>query len=217
MISLRQTLGIAVAFASVPAAAQDGRESLRSSNAEVAVAVLAHGIRKPFRSPPPPGFDLYEGEEEGGTADVEIVYRSPPLAEALKPRLTAKLQLNTAGGTSFASIGAEWRQHFLRDRFYVQTGVGLTIHDGYTFTPNPFAPGLSTSETMRRVDLFNNRTSFGSRVLLNPNLSLGLRMSDLWTVEAAFEHYSHAGIFSAQNPGINTVGLRLVYGLARRW
>lgn len=206
-------LAAACCIASCPAAAADlpALDSFKGS--ELAVGILAHGIRKPFRAPPPPGFDLYEGEEERGTVDVQLLYRSAPLGFALKPRLTARLQVNTAGRTSFASVGAEWRQHVLGGRFYGQTGIGLTLHNGYRFTPDPFEPGLNRDEAVRRFEIDQSRTSFGSRVLFNPSLSLGMRLNDRWAIEAAFEHFSHAGVFSSQNPGINNFGVRLVHGL----
>lgn len=215
MGKIKSVLGAGVALVSIPAAAQEEHRA-PVAQAEIAVGILAHGIRKPFRAAPPPGFDLYEGEEERGTADVQIIYRSAPIATALKPRLTARLQLNTEGRTSFASVGAEWRQHILRGRVYGQTGIGLTIHDGYRYTPDPFAPGLSMAEVLRRGDIYSRRTAFGSRVLFNPNLSLGVRLNDRWAIEAAFEHFSHRGIFSKQNPGINNLGIRLVRELGRR-
>ncbi|WP_235889126.1 acyloxyacyl hydrolase [Glacieibacterium frigidum] len=198
----------ALALAAFPTAAQ-------VAGPEIAIGVLDHAIRKPFRDDPPPGF-IYQGEEERGSADIQLVYRSAPLTKALKPRLTARLQVNTEGRTSFASVGAEWRQHVLNDRIYGQIGIGLTVHDGYRFTPDPFASGLSAAEAARRFDLYIERTSFGSRVLFNPNLSIGVRLNQRWAVEAAFEHFSHAQVFSKQNPGINSVGIRLVRALGRR-
>lgn len=207
-------LGTAMALAPVPAMAQGAAAA--QARPEFAIGGLAHGIRKPFRSAPPAAFALYEGEEERGTADVEILYRSAPFSAALKPRLTAKLQLNTGGRTNFASVGAEWRQHVLRGRLYGQIGIGLTLHDGYRYTPDPFVPGISMQEAMRRYDIYSRRTAFGSRLLFNPNLSVGVRLDDRWAVEVAFEHFSHAGIFSDQNPGINNLGIRLVRNWGRR-
>lgn len=207
MSMIRGAAAAAMLLAAGPGVAQDG--------AEVAVGVLDHGIRKPFRGDLPPGFDLYQGEEEGGTADVQIVYRSAPLSKALKPRLTAKLQVNTDNRTSFASVGAEWRQHVLNGRVYGQIGIGLALHDGYRFTPDPFVGGLSPAETQRRVDLYLNRTSFGSRVLFNPNLSVGVRLGERWAVEVAYEHFSHAQLFSRQNPGIDNLGIRVVHRFGR--
>lgn len=208
MRMIRDVAAAVALLAAGPIAAQAGPE--------VAIGVLDHGIRKPFRNDLPPGFSVYQGEEEGGTADVQIVYRSAPLGKALKPRLTAKLQINTDNRTSFASVGAEWRQHVLDGRVYGQIGIGLTIHDGYRFTPDPFVGGLSPAETQRRIDLYLNRTSFGSRVLFNPNLSLGVRLGERWAVEAAYEHFSHAQLFSKQNPGIETLGIRLVHSFGGR-
>ncbi|WP_274603720.1 acyloxyacyl hydrolase [Polymorphobacter multimanifer] len=68
---------------------------------------------------------------------------------------------------------------------------------------------------MRRAEIEATRTSFGSRVLFNPNMSLGLRLSERVAVEAAFEHFSHASLFSSQNPGINNLGVRFVVALGR--
>lgn len=186
-----------------------------NNHAEIAVGILEHGVRKPFRGPPPPGFDLYESEEEQGSVDIQLVYRSRPLSVALKPRFTARLQVNTVGDTSFASAGAEWRQHVLRGRVYGQVGIGLALHDGYRFTPDPLEPGLPPQEVLRRFDLQATRTSFGSRVLFNPNLSVGVRLTDRVAAEAAFEHFSHAGIFGEQNPGINNLGVRIVVALGK--
>ena len=209
---IKGAFGAAVALASAQATAQD-KQDARSTRAEAAIGVLAHGIRKPFRSAPPPGFDLYEGEEEGGTAGLQLAIRSAPLSVALKPRLTAKLQINTDGRTNFASLGAEWRQHVLGGRIYGQAGIGLTLHDGYRFTSDPFAPGLSAREAERRYDIYIGRTAFGSSVLFNPNLSLGARLNDRLAIEVAFEHFSHKQLFSDQNPGINNIGIRLVHAV----
>ena len=207
--------GLIASAAAVVSTAAAGAPLPETRRAELGFALLDHGTRKPFRTAPPPGFDLYEGEKERGSVDMQLLYRTPPMAFALKPRLTARLQVNTAGGTNFASLGAEWRQHVLHGRVYGQIGIGLAIHDGYRFTPDPRAPGLTLAETLRRIEIDATRTSFGSRVLFNPNLSLGLRLSERVAVEAAFEHFSHATLFSAQNPGINNLGLRLMVALGK--
>lgn len=177
---------------------------------EVALGVLDHGVRKPFRQAPPAGFTIYEGEEERDTVDIQLTWRSRPLTVALKPRLTAKLQLNTGGRTNFASAGAEWRQHVLNGRIYGQVGIGVAVHDGYLQRVDPFAPGIGAAEAERRFAIYSRRTAFGSPVLFNPNLSLGLRLDKQWAVELAYEHYSHRRLFASQNPGINMVGVRLV-------
>ncbi|MBX9881399.1 MAG: acyloxyacyl hydrolase [Sphingomonas sp.] len=182
--------------------------------AEVAIGLLAHGVPKPFRGPPPPG-TFYANEAEGGTVDLHLVLRSPPLRGALKPRLTAKLYLNTGGRTSLASVGAEWRQYAFRRRVYGQVGIGLALHDGYLQTPDPFAPGIGRAEAERRYAIYSTRTDFGSRVLFNPSFSIGVQLNRRLAAEATYEHFSHNGWFGRTNPGLETMGLRIVYKLRR--
>jgi lipid A 3-O-deacylase len=219
-------LGAAMALAcATPAMAQesDAAPPSRWAGAEVAVGVLAHGAnfhpigsRLIFPSPPPG--TIFEGQEEDGTVDVQLVLRSVPLPLrwALKPRLTAKLQINTDGRTDFASLGAEWRQHILGGRVYGQVGIGVTLQDGYRFDPDPFVPGLAPDETRRRYAIYSRRIGFGSHVLFNPNASIGVRLDRRWAAEATWEHFSHRQVFSEQNPGIDNVGVRLVRTLGPR-
>lgn len=216
-------VGAVLALVPATATAQDLAErSSGAQGAEIAIGVFRHGAnfhplgsQLTFNLPAlPPGY-IYEGQEENGTTDVELAYRSAPLRFLLKPRLTGKLQINTDGRTSFASVGAEWRQHFLRDRFYVQGGVGLTVIDGYSFTPDPFQPGLSSDEAQRRYAIYRRRTAFGSKLLFNPNAAIGVRLTPKWAVELAWEHYSHRQLFSDTNPGIDNLGIRLVHRFGR--
>lgn len=190
---------------------------------ELAVGVLAHGANfHPLGSrlvfPRAPTGTIYEGQEEDGTVDLQFTVRTQPLPLrwALKPRLAAKLQINTDGRTDFASVGAEWRQHILHQRVYGQIGIGVTVQNGYRFTPDPFAPGLALEEARRRYAIYSRRTAFGSQVLFNPNASVGVRLDRRWALEAIWEHFSHRRIFSEQNPGIDNLGLRLVRTLGRR-
>ena len=224
MIRMQFTvLAAALALASIPAAAQtEGSAGENRPGGELAVGVLRHGanfhpLGSSLSSDLPtllPG-QVYDGMEENGTADVQLLYRTAPLRFALKPRLVAKAQISLEGRTSFASVGAEWRQHILEGRVYGQVGIGLTIHNGYRFTPNPFVPGLPIDEAQRRFAIYQTQTSFGSRVLFNPNASIGVRLSQKWAAELVWEHHSHAQVFSDQNPGIDHVGLRLVRSLVR--
>lgn len=181
---------------------------------EALVGVFAHDanfhpIGERLIAPAPPPGTVYIGDE-GKTADLQIGYRSAPLRFLLKPRLTAKLELNGGGRTSFASVGAEWRQHAFGGRAYAQAGIGVTLHNGYINYRDPLEAGLSNTQRVRRLDILLNRTAFGSRVLFNPNASLGLRLSKRYAVELAWEHFSHAQIFGKQNPGMDNVGIRLV-------
>lgn len=224
MIRMKQgVLGAVFALVSTTAMAQEAPDrASRDGGAEVAIGVLRHGAnfhplggKLIFDLPELPDGQIYEGFEENGTVDVQIAYRTAPLRILLKPRLTAKAQINTAGRTSFASIGAEWRQHILRGRVYGQAGIGATVIDGYRFTPDPFQPGISTDEAWRRYDIYRRRTSFGSKILFNPNASIGVRLDRRWAVELAWEHFSHRQMFSDTNPGIDNVGIRVVRRLGR--
>ncbi|WP_298090579.1 acyloxyacyl hydrolase [uncultured Sphingomonas sp.] len=216
-------LGAIAILASTPLAAQ-GRGGVEEPSSwpkpEITLGLFDHGsnfhpLGERLTFPDLPPGQIYEGGEENGTVDIQIGYRSAPVHGPLKPRLTAKLQINTAGRTSFASLGAEWRQHVLRGRVYGQFGLGVTIHDGYRFTPDPFAPGLSAREARRRYDIYIERTSWGSRILFNPNAALGVRINDRWGAELVWEHFSHGQIFSDQNPGMDSLGLRLVRRLGK--
>lgn len=91
----------------------------------------------------------------------------------------------------------------------------MIVHDGYRFTPDPFEPCLPQAEAQRRYAIVLRRTSFGSQILFNPNASLGVRLNPRWAVEATWEHFSHHQWFSDQNPGIDTLGIRLVRTLGR--
>ncbi|MFD1788992.1 acyloxyacyl hydrolase [Sphingomonas floccifaciens] len=185
------------------------------SGAEIGVGVLAHGAQVPIKPKAPPG-QFYGRTLEGGTTDIQLIYRSRPLPFALKPRLTAKAEVNLSGLTSFAAVGAEWRQHVLKNRVYGQIGIGLAIHDGYTAIPDPFDFTPGSADFMRRYDLYSSRTDFGSRIVFNPNLSVGIRIDRAWAVEATWEHLSHGRMFGPTNDGIDNLGVRLIRTLGRK-
>ena len=59
----------------------------------------------------------------------------------------------------------------------------------------------------------NLRGDFGSRILFEPELGLGVQLSERVSVEASWIHVSNAGLLSRQNPGMDNIGLRLNYRL----
>jgi len=211
--------GLLAALAA-PAGAQE-RAGPESGGPELIGGVFEHGsnfhpLGSRFTLPKLPPGQFYEDSGEDGTVDLQIGYRTAPLRRIpLKPRLTTKAQVSTAGRTSFLSFGSEFRQHVFGGRLYGQAGIGITIHDGYRFTPDPIVPGLSPAEAQRRYDIYFRRVGFGSRVLFNPNASVGVRLSPRWAAEVAWEHFSHRQIFSDRNPGIDHLGVRLVRMLGR--
>jgi lipid A 3-O-deacylase len=130
-------------------------------------------------------------------ADVQLGLRSAPFADfgrwgAL--RAYGMGSVNTSGGVDFAAAGLAWRVPLGR-RFYLQPGLGGAIQNG------------DADRYQRRV----NHLDLGSRVLFEPELALGYRISPRWAAEASYIHLSHAQLAGPQNPGMDDAGLRLVY------
>ena len=103
--------------------------------------------------------------------------------------------LNTAGETSYVATGLSAR-FGLGDGFYIRPGLGVAVHNG-------------SAGKFYRTDII----AFGSRVLFEPELGVGVRLSDRATVEASWVHMSHAQLFGGQNPGMDNVGVRLSWKL----
>ena len=137
-----------------------------------------------------------DSDQEG--VDFQAGYRGDPI-EALsfigKPSPYLLASVNLSGDTSFAAAGLSWK---FGDRFYLRPGIGIAIHDGPELQ---FAPDGS-------------QLQLGSRVLFEPELSVGARLSETVDIEATWVHLSHAGLFSdVQNPGLDIMGVRLVLEL----
>ena len=155
---------------------------------EVFVGTYAHGVDTPFT------FDTGEGG-----VDLEAGYRFAPI-DALsaigKPAPYVIASLNTRGDTSFVGAGLAWT--IGKGPVYLRPGVGLVVHDGPS----------------NRIDPTGTHTELGSRVLFEPELALGARVSDRLGIEASWVHISHARLFnSQQNPGIDMMGVRVTYAL----
>ena len=156
---------------------------------EVFVGAYAHGVNTPF---------TFDTGEHG--VDLEAGYRFAPLeglAVIGKPSPYVLASLSTRGDTSFAGAGLSWK--IGKGPVYLRPGVGLVVHDG----------------PANRIDFATGtHTELGSRVLFEPELALGARLSKRWGIEASWVHISHARLFnSRQNPGIDMMGLRLTYAL----
>ncbi len=131
-------------------------------------------------------------------ADFQLGYRGDRI-EALsflgKPIPYILVSANSAGDTSFGAAGLSWK---FGGKIYARPGIGIAIHDGPKLA---FAPDGS-------------QTQLGSRVLFAPELALGMRLSEKVDIEASWVHLSHGRIFSSvQNPGLDSIGLRLVVRL----
>lgn len=155
---------------------------------EVFAGVYAHSVNTPFT--------LYTGE--GGT-DIELGYRfarQDALRIIGRPAPYVIASVNTRGDTSFAGAGLSWK--IGNGPVYFRPGIGLVVQDG----PLP------------RYAADGRRTDLGSRVLFEPEIALGTRLSDKVAVEASWTHVSHARLFNwRQNPGIDMMGVRLAFAL----
>jgi hypothetical protein len=152
---------------------------------EAFVGVYAHGVDTPF--------SLHTGE--GGT-NFAVGYRFPPL-QALsvigEPEPYVVGALNMSGDASFAGAGISWS--FSKGALYVRPAIALVVHNG---------PDHRLNHTASR------RTELGSRVVFEPEISVGYSFNKKLALEASWMHLSHARLFnSKQNPGIDMVGARL--------
>ena len=154
---------------------------------EIYGGLYVHAVDTPF---------TFDTQEDG--LDLQIGYRLDPV-EALhfigKPQPYVFGSINSAGDTNFAGVGLSWK---LGDGpIYVRPGIGLVIHDAPSVRVNP-----------------NNglRTDLGSRILFEPEIAIGMNLSERTSVEASWVHISNAQILDQdQNPGIDAIGLRLNY------
>ena len=147
--------------------------------------ILAHDIDSP----------LTKGGREDG-ADFQLGWRGNRI-RALNfigaPSPYVFGSLHTGGDTHFAAAGISWK---LGGRLFVRPGLGLAVH---TRGSRGVANGL--------------RTDLGSRVLFEPELGIGYQVNDRVSIEASWVHISNAQLLSRQNPGMDSVGIRLSYQL----
>ena len=149
--------------------------------AEIFAGLLAHDIDSP----------LTRGGQEGG-ADFQLGWRGDRIGAlsfigAPSPYVFGSL--HTGGDTHLAAAGLSWK---IGGRLFVRPGLGIALHT------------RSDDRVINGV-----RTDLGSRLLFEPELGLGYQVSERVSVEASWVHISHAQLFSRQNPGMDSVGVRL--------
>ena len=57
----------------------------------------------------------------------------------------------------------------------------------------------------------DERIDFGSRILFAPELGVGAEFASGFRSRRSWVHLSHAQLFGGQNPGLDTIGVRLNY------
>ncbi|MBL8772701.1 MAG: acyloxyacyl hydrolase [Phenylobacterium sp.] len=127
-----------------------------------------------------------------------------------RPRVHLLAGLNTSGGVNYVASGLAWRFD-LTKRLYVQPGLGLAIHDGRVAFPSPDEPGISPAERLKRLNDFQTKLDLGSRVLFEPELSIGYKATRRLSLELSWIHLSHGRLAGRYNPGVGDVGLRVLY------
>lgn len=169
-------------------------------------------------------FGVSGSPHEGGTYDVQVGYRTAQIDTLwflLKPMAYAKGQFNTDNRTNFYTLGLEWRKHLFHSKFYGDFGVGGAYVDGYNTYPDHFdpdstpppGPAATPAQVARYqsdLHIFRTRKAMGSDFVFNPNFTLGYDLTKRVAIEAAWEHYSNAGL-GGRNPGMDNWGGRLVY------
>ena len=156
---------------------------------EVFGGIYKHGVDTPFTfDTGEGGVDVAAGVRFGGIEALSAIGSPEPYVIGA---------LNTRGDTSFAGAGVAWT--IGKGPVYVRPGIGLVVHD---------APELRVNyATAMRTDL-------GSRVLFEPEIGVGYRVSERASVEAHWMHISQGQIFdSQQNPGIDMMGVRVNWRL----
>jgi len=135
------------------------------------------------------------------------------LAFLHKPRVHLIVGVNTHhGGTNYVAAGLSWRFHPLGgERFYLEPGIGVAVHDGHVNLPSPSEQGISLAEAQRRFRDYQTKLDLGSRVLFEPEISLGWKATERFSFELSWIHMSHAKLAGSYNPGLGDFGLRAVY------
>lgn len=148
---------------------------------EVFGGLYVHGVDTPL---------TLGGSPEGGV-DLQLGFRGGPIIPGTKLEPYVFGALNSKGDTSYASAGLSWK---FGNRIYIRPGLGLAIHTG-------------SASDFDHPD--HDHIDFGSRILFEPELGIGARVSDRLTIEASWVHLSHATLLGPQNPGIDNIGARL--------
>ena len=131
------------------------------------------------------------GIESG--VDLSLGFRADSIGHlwggALRPYIFGAI--NTAGNTDYAAAGIS-ATFPLGHQWYFRPGIGLAIHNG------------SAGKYFR-----TDKIAFGSRVLFEPEVGIGVHLNRSFSVEASWVHMSHGQLAGKENPGIDNLGMRL--------
>ncbi len=137
--------------------------------------------------------------ETGVAVNAEALFQPLPwssgfaaLDRVIQPRPHIGATINAGGDTSLAYAGLAWTIPLYRDWLFAEASIGGALHNG------PLeAPGVA---------------SYGCTWAFRETLSLGLNITEDWSLLGTFEHMSNAD-FCDYNRGLTNAGVRLGYSL----
>jgi lipid A 3-O-deacylase len=174
-------LGIVGVFLALPALA--GESGGNAAIYELKFGALAHDV--------PYMWSGFHREPYNVDLNLEVMF-GPSIklwGGSIRPALGTTI--NFDGHTSKAYLDARWQWECASNMFYA-VGLGVAVHNGETFTPDPEFKQL------------------GRRVLFHPNAEIGYRLGEHHSVSLYFEHISNAST-AAKNQGLDTLGVRYGY------
>jgi hypothetical protein len=131
------------------------------------------------------------GSREQGTVDARAEIILPSFVQSpMLPRLALGGSLNLAGRTSHAFAGGLWRLN-VTPKVFAELGLGAALHNGAT---------VQSAQ----------RSAMGCAFAFRESLGLGYRIDRNWSVVAAAEHLSNAGL-CRRNRGVTNLGLNIGY------
>jgi lipid A 3-O-deacylase len=144
-------------------------------------------------------------KEDGPNVEFQVSFDSPSfLSWAWSPQPYVMASVNTAGATSFAAVGLEWRWDFA-ENWALEPGLGIAYHDGET--NNIYANGTPEAEEFN-----NENVLLGNEVLFRTSLGLTRDFEGPWEMQLFYEHLSHGQILaSGRNQGLDEAGIRFGY------
>lgn len=162
---------------------------------EVELGVLSHDVH------------FLGGKEDGVDLNPELILAAPITDAAagevpavlrwlVQPRPTVGLDVNTAGQTDQAYVGATWTWQLAGNVF--RAGDGVTV--GYFFGSSFNNGEIHATQS--------DRKSLGANVLFREAIELGYRITPVYEVSLHFDHVSNAGL-AQYNQSINDLGARL--------
>ncbi len=111
----------------------------------------------------------------------------------LRPRIHAGTSIATSSnGVNQIYGGFSWDAD-VTERFFVELGVGATVHDGE----------LDGDDS--------DGARLGCRLLFREYAAVGYRFDANWNLSATIEHNSHANLCDGPNGGLTRAGLMLGY------